>query len=207
MQFKNLNELKAKLAAGEVANEITCSHAAKIKSLECLQYLREKVRCPWNDQVLAMAYGNKDSEIIEYAWNNRCPLTVDIWPTVFQYGTIKDVTKCREAGLEWGDDQESNMIDFFDSKNSRYDNGFFRDLVDMKYPFPDLFVGLIMDSFDPETAQRCLEDLSDVITIKQVVKAIRYLNIIPQNYAQLLVLCKWIQEKMIKATLDSDDFY
>ncbi len=61
-----------------VANECSidtypCSFAALHGHLECLKYLREEAKAPWDLKVLYQAHANKHLECLRYAVEKKCP--------------------------------------------------------------------------------------------------------------------------------------
>ena len=61
-----------------VANEcrigdFTCARAAENVHLECLKYLREGAKAPWDSSVLYFARANKHLECLRYAVEKKCP--------------------------------------------------------------------------------------------------------------------------------------
>ena len=54
-------------------NAIVCITAARVRSLECLQYAHEN-GCPWNSRVYVEAIGSKSLDCLKYAFENGCPL-------------------------------------------------------------------------------------------------------------------------------------
>ena len=61
-----------------VANECpidkrACENAAENGHLECLKYLREEAKAPWDSSVLHFAHRNKHLECLRYAIGKKCP--------------------------------------------------------------------------------------------------------------------------------------
>ena len=61
-----------------VANEcpidaVACANAAGDGHLECLKYLREEAKAPWDSSVLHFAHRNKHLECLRYAIGKKCP--------------------------------------------------------------------------------------------------------------------------------------
>ena len=62
-----------------VANECpidvwACAHAAHSGHLECLKYLREEVKAPWDESSVFWAHMNDHPECVQYLLDNNCPL-------------------------------------------------------------------------------------------------------------------------------------
>ena len=52
---------------------IACRRAAENGHLECLKYLREEAKAPWDSLVLYRAHTNKHLECLRYAVEKKCP--------------------------------------------------------------------------------------------------------------------------------------
>ena len=62
-----------------VANEcpidvFACERAAKFGELDCLKYLRETAKAPWNYCAVRGAFDNNRPECLLYLLDNNCPL-------------------------------------------------------------------------------------------------------------------------------------
>ena len=61
-----------------VANEcpidaFACARAAANGHLECLKYLREEAKAPWDSSILRFAHAKKHLECLRYAIEKKCP--------------------------------------------------------------------------------------------------------------------------------------
>ena len=54
-------------------DEWACSDAAENGHLECLKYLREEAKAPWDSSVLHFAHAKKHLECLRYAIEKKCP--------------------------------------------------------------------------------------------------------------------------------------
>ena len=54
-------------------DEDACAYAALRGHLECLKYLREEAKAPWDSLVLNFAHTNKHLECLRYAVEKKCP--------------------------------------------------------------------------------------------------------------------------------------
>ena len=50
-----------------------CAGAALYGHLECLKYLREEAKAPWDYEVLYFAHAKKHLECLRYAVEKKCP--------------------------------------------------------------------------------------------------------------------------------------
>ena len=50
-----------------------CANAAENGQLECLKYLREEAKAPWDYEVLHFAHAKKHLECLRYAVEKKCP--------------------------------------------------------------------------------------------------------------------------------------
>ena len=62
----NLEMVKYCVANKCPINEFACANAAKNGHLECLKYLREEVKAPWDSETAAWAAANGHLHILEY---------------------------------------------------------------------------------------------------------------------------------------------
>jgi hypothetical protein len=54
--------------------EYACECAAAFGHLDCLKYLHETAKVPWNEEVLREAHENNQTECLQYLLDNNCPL-------------------------------------------------------------------------------------------------------------------------------------
>ena len=54
--------------------EYACEYAAAFGHLDCLKYLHETAKVPWNEEVLREAHENNQTECLQYLLDNDCPL-------------------------------------------------------------------------------------------------------------------------------------
>ena len=54
--------------------EGACWCAAKYGHLNCLKYLHETAKAPWNYRAVREAHENKQTECVQYLLDNDCPL-------------------------------------------------------------------------------------------------------------------------------------
>jgi len=54
--------------------ESACKFTAKFGHLDCLKYLRETAKAPWNSQAVRDAHENNQTECLQYLLDNDCPL-------------------------------------------------------------------------------------------------------------------------------------
>ena len=61
-----------------VANDqyhvFSCERAAESGHLDCLKYLRETAKAPWDSSAVFVAHENDHPECVQYLLNNNCPL-------------------------------------------------------------------------------------------------------------------------------------
>ena len=74
-----------------VANECpisvyACAYAAENGHLECLKYLREEVKAPWDESSVFWAHMNDHPECVQYLLDNNCPLP-DGWR--YEHGVLR----------------------------------------------------------------------------------------------------------------------
>ena len=69
----NLEMVKYCVANECPLNSWACQFAARIGHLECLKYLREEAKAPWDSSVLHFAHRNKHLECLRYAIGKKCP--------------------------------------------------------------------------------------------------------------------------------------
>ena len=69
----NLEMVKYCVANECPINTWACQFAARIGHLECLKYLREEAKAPWDSSVLHFAHRNKHLECLRYAIGKKCP--------------------------------------------------------------------------------------------------------------------------------------
>jgi hypothetical protein len=62
-------------------DECACWHAAREGHLDCLKYLRETAKAPWDEFTVREAHENKHPECLQYCLDNNCPLP-DGWSYV-----------------------------------------------------------------------------------------------------------------------------
>jgi hypothetical protein len=58
-------------------NEWACMHTAKNGHLDCLKYLHETAKAPWNFGAVREAHANNQTECLQYLLDNDCPLPED----------------------------------------------------------------------------------------------------------------------------------
>ncbi|CAL6383391.1 PREDICTED: similar to predicted protein [Bathycoccus prasinos] len=58
-------------------SEWACMHAAKHGHLDCLKYLHETAKAPWNFRAVRDAHENNQTECVQYLLDNDCPLPND----------------------------------------------------------------------------------------------------------------------------------
>jgi hypothetical protein len=69
----NLEMVKYCVANECPVDEWACSDAAENGHLECLKYLREEAKAPWDSSVLHFAHAKKHLECLRYAIEKKCP--------------------------------------------------------------------------------------------------------------------------------------
>jgi hypothetical protein len=69
----NLEMVKYCVANGCPVNERACTFAARNGHLECLKYLHEEVKTPWNQYTLHVASLLEQLECLRYAIEKKCP--------------------------------------------------------------------------------------------------------------------------------------
>ena len=69
----NLEMVKYCVANACPINKYACQFAARNGHLECLKYLREEAKAPWDSLVLYRAHTNKHLECLRYAVEKKCP--------------------------------------------------------------------------------------------------------------------------------------
>ena len=61
-----------------VANDqyhvFSCERAAESGHLDCLKYLRETAKAPWDEDAVRVAHENDHPECVQYLLDNNCPL-------------------------------------------------------------------------------------------------------------------------------------
>jgi hypothetical protein len=67
----NLEMIKYCVANGCPVNGIACACAARSGHLECLKYLHEEVKAPWDSGTAAWAAGNGQLHILEYLFQRK----------------------------------------------------------------------------------------------------------------------------------------
>ena len=55
-------------------DEFACSNAAENGHLDCLKYLHETAKAPWNRDAVREAHENNHPECVQYLLDNDCPL-------------------------------------------------------------------------------------------------------------------------------------
>ncbi|CAL6289734.1 PREDICTED: similar to predicted protein [Bathycoccus prasinos] len=73
----NLEMVKYCVANECPVDEWTCQFAARNGHLECLKYLREEAKAPWDYEVLHFAHAKKHLECLRYAIEKKCPTWSD----------------------------------------------------------------------------------------------------------------------------------
>jgi hypothetical protein len=51
-----------------------CEYAAMNGHLDCLKYLRETAKAPWNKEAVRYAHENNQTDCVQYLLDNDCPL-------------------------------------------------------------------------------------------------------------------------------------
>ena len=69
----NLEMVKYCVANECPIDKYACAFAALHGHLECLKYLREEAKAPWDLKVLYQAHANKHLECLRYAVEKKCP--------------------------------------------------------------------------------------------------------------------------------------
>ena len=59
--------------------------AAKYGHLDCLKYLHETAKAPWDEDAIRSAHENNHPECVQYLLDNDCPLP-DYWR--YEQGTL-----------------------------------------------------------------------------------------------------------------------
>ena len=54
-----------------------CGDAAENGHLDCLKYLRETAKAPWDSRAVRCAHENNQTECLQYLLDNDCPLPED----------------------------------------------------------------------------------------------------------------------------------
>ena len=54
--------------------EFSCESAAKFGHLDCLKYLHETAKAPWDHVAVFAAHKNNHTECVQYLLDNNCPL-------------------------------------------------------------------------------------------------------------------------------------
>ena len=65
--------------------EYACEYAAAFGHLDCLKYLHETAKVPWNEDAIREAHFNDHPECLQYLLDNDCPLP-DGW--LYEGGTL-----------------------------------------------------------------------------------------------------------------------
>ena len=72
-----------------VANDqyhvFSCERAAESGHLDCLKYLRETAKAPWNYRAVRQAHLYKHTECLQYLLDNNCPLPGGWW---YEHGEL-----------------------------------------------------------------------------------------------------------------------
>ena len=55
-------------------SEYACERAARDGHLDCLKYLRETAKAPWDEDAVYDAHKNNHPECVQYLLDNNCPL-------------------------------------------------------------------------------------------------------------------------------------
>ena len=55
-------------------HELACEVAAEYGHLDCLKYLHETAKAPWNSWAVREAHKNNQPECVQYLLDNNCPL-------------------------------------------------------------------------------------------------------------------------------------
>ena len=56
-------------------DEYACAYAAREGHLDCLKYLHETAKAPWDAGAVLKAHENNHPECVQYLLDNNCPLT------------------------------------------------------------------------------------------------------------------------------------
>ena len=54
--------------------DMACERAAENGHLDCLKYLHETAKAPWDKEAVRYAHENKHPECLQYCLDNDCPL-------------------------------------------------------------------------------------------------------------------------------------
>lgn len=57
-------------------NEYACWYAARNGHLDCLKYLHETAKAPWDSRAVRYAHENNQTECVQYLLDKRCPLPI-----------------------------------------------------------------------------------------------------------------------------------
>ena len=71
---------------------VSCGHE---RPLDCLKYLHETAKAPWNSEAVRVAHENKHTECVQYLLDNDCPLPdgwrYERWRRFTRLGIIDEV--------------------------------------------------------------------------------------------------------------------
>ena len=65
------------LSVSIMNSKYACQWAAEKGHFDCLKYLRETAKAPWDDWSVYFAHKNNHSECVQYLLDNNCPLPRD----------------------------------------------------------------------------------------------------------------------------------
>ena len=68
-------------------SEYACIYAALSGQLDCLKYLHETAKAPWDEEAVREAHDNEHTECVQYLLDNNCPLPIE-WR--YDDGTLYD---------------------------------------------------------------------------------------------------------------------
>lgn len=205
-EFKDLEDLKAQLGAGKLANKVTIAYAAQHKMMDCVEFLHKK-RCPWDGWVLYWAYDNNDKEMIDYAWTEGCSLEMSKHSMSLKLHTLLDRLECPEHRLDWdGIDAEEQITRLLSQMSDNVEDccKFLRFLVKNKFPFPENLVKIVLTRCSQQNVMKILDALDDFITVNHLVIGVdEMLDDTNKLNPNALILSYWVQQKMFGSVIRS----